>query len=174
MSSFRPLRVTIPSPWLSMSSSGCPRLAYSDLHCYDIRPFPVCAPGTTASMTPGHKLFVARASTLTGPPGVRHNSFAAQPPDLLLRFYVYPLGFEVSCLLTHRLASYPVSVRRFLGFATPLPPLLPLLVAACGSLHLAVNTRDGTFTRKNRAMPGTHEKAAPVAGQVPPDKNRND
>ena len=107
-------------------------------------------------LTPGHKLFVARASTLTGPPGVRHDSFAAQPPDLLLRFYVYLSGFGLLSTLAHRLASYPVSVRRLLGFATPLPPLLPLLVAACGSLHLAVNTRGGTFTRENRAMPGTH------------------
>ncbi|MBR2198260.1 MAG: hypothetical protein IJ909_07590, partial [Fibrobacter sp.] len=57
--------------------------------------------------------------------------------------------------LAHRLALYPVSVRRLLGFATPLPPLLPLLAATCGSLHLAVNTRGGTFTRKNCAMPGT-------------------
>ena len=60
--------------------------------------------------------------------------------------------------LAHRLASYPVSVRRLLDFATPLPPLLSLLAAACGSLHLAVNTRDGTFTRKNCAMPGTLKK----------------
>ena len=49
--------------------------------------------------------------------------------------------------LTKNLASYPVSVRRLLGFATPLPPLLPLPAAACGLLHLAVNTHDGTFTR---------------------------
>ncbi|MBQ6160371.1 MAG: hypothetical protein IJK24_05455, partial [Oscillospiraceae bacterium] len=50
--------------------------------------------------------------------------------------------------------------RRLLGFATPLPPPSPLLTPACGSLHLAVNTRGGTFTRENRAMPGTPEKAA--------------
>ncbi|MBR3739361.1 MAG: hypothetical protein IKN04_02755, partial [Clostridia bacterium] len=50
-------------------------------------------------------------------------------------------------------------VRRLAGFATPLPPLLPLPAAACGSLHLAVNTRGRTFTRKNRAMPGTQSKA---------------
>ena len=118
-------------------------------------------------LTPGHYAFCrtwllsASASfiaSLTGPPGVRHNSFAAQPPDLLLRFYVYPLGFRLFGTLAHRLASYPVSVRRLLVFATPLPPLLPLLVAACGSLHLAVNTRGGTCTRKNRVMPGTRNK----------------
>jgi len=33
-----------------------------------------------------------------------------------------------------------------------------LLAPACGSLHLAVTTRGGTFTRKNCAMPGTPEK----------------
>jgi hypothetical protein len=36
-----------------------------------------------------------------------------------------------------------------------------LLAAACGSLHLAVNTRGGTFTRKNCAMPGTLRKVLP-------------
>ena len=66
--------------------------------------------------------------------------------------------------LAHRLALYPVSVRRLAGFATPLPPLLPLLAAACGSLHLVVNTRDGTFTRKNCAMPGTLSKNAGSPG----------
>ena len=98
--------------------------------------------------------------TLTGPPGVSHNSFAAQPPDLLLRFYVYPLGFGLVSNLTHRLALYPVSVRRLFGFATPLPPPTPLLASACGSLHLAVNTRGRTFTCKNCAMPGTLKKIA--------------
>ena len=101
--------------------------------------------------------FIARtdSSALSGPPGVIHSSFAAQPPDLLLRFYVYLLGFGLLGNLTHRLALYPVSVRRLAGFATPLPPPLSLLTPACGSLHLAVNTRGGTFTRKNCAMPGT-------------------
>ena len=47
---------------------------------------------------------------------------------------------------TRRLALYQVSVRRLLDFATPLPPLLPLPVTACGSLRLAVNTRDRTST----------------------------
>ena len=115
-------------------------------------------------LTPGHYAFFALGfsplslcffASLTGPPGVRHNSFAAQPPDLLLRFYVYLSDFGLHSILIHRLALYPVSVRRLLGFATPLPPLLSLLAAACGSLHLAVNTRGGTFTRKNCAMPGT-------------------
>ena len=102
----------------------------------------------------------ARFRALTGPPGVRRSSFAAQPPDLLLRFYVYLSGFGLSGTLTHRLALYPVSVRRLLGFATPLPPPQPLLATACGSLHLAVTTRGGTFTRENRAMPGTHNNGA--------------
>ena len=88
-----------------------------------------------------------RFPVLTGPPGVSLDSFAAQPPDLLLRFYVYPLGFGLHGNLTLRLASYPVSVRRLLGFAYPLPPPQSLLTPACGLLHLAVNTCDGTFTR---------------------------
>ena len=103
--------------------------------------------------------FASYIASLTGPPGVRHNSFAAQPPDLLLRFYVYLSDFGLHSILIHRLALYPVSVRRLLGFATPLPPLLPLLTAACGSLHLAVITRGGSFTRKNCAMPGTPWKS---------------
>ena len=124
-------------------------------------------------LTPGHyafsrtRLLSALASffaSLTGPPGVRLSSFAAQPPDLLLRFYVYPLGFGLLCTLAHRLALYPVSVRRLLGFATPLPPLLSLLTAACGSLHLAVTTRGGTFIRKNCAMPGTPPES-PLSSQ---------
>ena len=95
-------------------------------------------------LTPGHyafcrtwllSAFASFIASLTGPPGVRLNSFAAQPPDLLLRFYVYLLGFGLLSILTHRLALYPISVRRLLGFATPLPPLLSLLTAACGSLH---------------------------------------
>ena len=86
-------------------------------------------------------------------------NFVAQPPDLLLRFYVYPLGFGLICSLALRLALYPVSVRRLAGFATPLPPPLTLPSTACGSLHLAVNTRGRTFTCKNCAMPGTQRKA---------------
>ena len=89
-------------------------------------------------------------------------SFAAQPPDLLLRFYVYLSGFGLNGILAHRLALYPISVRRLLGFATPLPPLLSLLTAACGSLHLAVTTRGRTFTCKNCAMPGTPHKTKPL------------
>ncbi len=117
-------------------------------------------------LTPGHYAFISHlaSASLTGPPGVRHNSFAAQPPDLLLRSYVYLSGFGLLSTLAHRLALYPVSVRRLLGFATPLPPPLTLLSAACGSLHLAVTTRGGTFTRKNCAMPGTlNKKSEPSA-----------
>ena len=102
----------------------------------------------------------AGSPTLTGPPRVRLSSFAAQPPDLLLRLYVYLLGFGLLGNLTRRLALYPVSVRRLAGFATPLPPPTPLLSLACGSLHLAVNTCGGTFTRKNCAVPGTPTKGA--------------
>ena len=91
--------------------------------------------------------FFARVSTLSGPPGVRLDSFAAQPPDLLAWLYVYLLGFGLFGNLTRHLALYPVSVRRLLGFATLLPPPPPLLSVACSSLRLAVTTRDGTFTR---------------------------
>jgi len=99
-------------------------------------------------LTPGHSLFSHSAffASLTGPPGVRHTSFVRQPPDLPSRLYVYPLGFGLLCNLTRRLALYQVSVRRLLDFATPLPPLLASPPAACGSLRLAVNTRDRTFT----------------------------
>lgn len=93
-----------------------------------------------------------------GPLGVRHKSFAPQPLDLLLRFYVYLLDFGLCCNLIHRLALYQVSVRRLKSFATPLPPLLTLLSAACGSLHLAVTTRDRTFTCKICVMPDTPQK----------------
>ena len=118
--------------------------------------WPQLTPGHyTLFRTRLHSAFASFFASLTGPPGVRHNSFAAQPPDLLLRFYVYLFGFDLIRSLTLRLAFYPVSVRRLLGFATPLPPLPSLLTAACGSLHLAVTTRGGTFTRKNCAMPGT-------------------
>ena len=154
----------IRSRLLGLSSvSEYPGLAYSDSHCYNIRPFGVWCSPTMASADSRSLAFFSHSAfffaSLTGPPGVRHNSFVAQPPDLLLRFYVYPSGFGFLCSRIHRLASYPVSVRRLLGFATPLPPLLPLPVAACGSLHLAVTTRGGTFTRKNRAMPGTQTGA---------------
>ena len=117
------------------------------------------------------RFFISHSAfaSLTGPPGVRHNSFAAQPPDLLLRFYVYLSGFGFICNLTHRLALYPVSVRRLLGFATPLPPPLTSPSTACGSLHLAVNTRGGTFTRKNHAMPGTPiKKPSNLTGYTDP------
>ena len=100
-------------------------------------------------LTPGHSLFFALGfffASLTGPPGVRHTSFVRQPPDLPSRLYVYPLGFGLLCNLTRRLALYQVSVRRLLDFATPLPPLLASPPAACGSLRLAVNTRDRTST----------------------------
>ena len=149
MSSSPPLRVTTPLHWRFCEFfSGCPRLAYSDLHCYDIRPFPVSAPSTMASADSRSLHFISHSTSasLTGPPGVRHTSFVRQPPDLPSRLYVYPLGFGLISNLTRRLALYQVSVRRLLDFATPLPPLLPLPVTACGSLRLAVNTRDRTST----------------------------
>lgn len=103
-----------------------------------------------------------------GPLGVRHKSFAPQPLDLLLRFYVYLLDFGLCCNLIHRLALYQVSVRRLKSFATPLPPLLTLLSAACGSLHLAVTTRDRTFTCKICVMPDTQPKGRNDFTIIPP------
>ena len=157
MSSLLPLRVTIPLPWHFVSFRAVLDLLTAVRIVTTLGPSRLVLPDTMASADSRLlRFYIALGfASLTGPPGVRHNSFAAQPPDLLLRFYVYPWGFGLFCNLTHRLASYPVSVRRLFGFATPLLPLLPLLVAACGSLHLAVNTRGGTCTRKNRAMPGT-------------------
>ena len=149
MSSFPPLRVTTPLPWHFVSFRAVLDLLTAVRIVTTLGPSRLDLPVLWPQLTPGHYAFISHSAfaSLTGPPGVRHNSFAAQPPDLLLRFYVYLSGFGLLCTLAHRLASYPVSVRRLLGFATPLPPLLPLLVAACGSLHLAVNTRGGTFTR---------------------------
>ena len=159
MSSFQPFRVTIPSPWLSLSFRAVLVLLTAICIVTTLGPSRLVLSVLWPQLTPGHSLFSHLAFvSLTGPPGVRHNSFTAQPPDLLLRFYVYLLGFGLFGNLAHRLASYPVSVRRLLGFATPLPPPPPLLASACGSLHLAVNTRGGTFTRKNRAVPGTPKK----------------
>ena len=62
------------------------------------------------------------------------------------------------CNLIHHLALYQVSVRRLERFATPFPPLFPLLQTACGSLHLAVTTRDRTFTCEISVMPDTHKE----------------
>ncbi len=162
MSSFPPLRVTTPLPWRSASFRAVPDLLTAICIVTTLGPSRLVLPVLWPQLTPGHYAFISHLAfaSLTGPPGVRLNSFAAQPPDLLLRFYVYPLGFGLLCTLAHRLVSYPVSVRRLLGFATPLPPRLPLLVVACGSLHLAVNTRGKTFTCKNCAMPGTQSNLA--------------
>ena len=151
MSSVLPLRVTIPSPWHFMSFRAVLGLLTAICIVTTLGPSRLVLPDTMASADSRSLRFYFALgfffASPTGPPGVRHSSFAAQPPDLLLRFYVYLSGFGLFSILTHRLALYPVSIRRLLGFATPLPPLLPLLVAACGSLHLAVNTRGGTFTR---------------------------
>ena len=110
--------------------------------------------------------FIARTNcTLPRPPRVRHKSFTAQPLDLLSWHYVYLLGFDLSSNLARHLASYPVSVRRLKNFATPLPPSIPLLIPTCGSLHLAVNTRDWTCTSKISAMLGTLQKNSPPSSE---------
>ena len=156
-----PLWVTIPLPWHSLRVRAIIDLLAVSCNTTTLGPSGTLSP-TMASADSRSLAFLSHSAfaSLTGPPGVRHNSFAAQPPDLLLRFYVYLSGFVLFCILAYRLALYPVSVRRLAGFATPLPPLLSLLTAACGSLHLAVNTRDRTFTCENFAMSGTQKKGS--------------
>ena len=105
--------------------------------------------------------FIARVSTLSGPPGVRLDSFSAQPPDLPAWLYVYLLDFGFTGNLIRHLALYPVSVRRLLGFATPLPPPASLLLQACGSLRLAVTTRDWTFTSRIVPCPAHQKRGLP-------------
>ena len=62
---------------------------------------------------------------------------------------------------------YQVSVRRPMSFATPLTPPLALLLTACGSLHLAVNTRGWTFTSKKCTILDTpRKKPQPVSLQA--------
>ena len=78
--------------------------------------------------------------------------------DLPSWFYVYLLDFGLFSNLIHHLALYQVSVRRLKSFATPLTPPLALLLTACGSLHLAVTTRDWTFTSKKCVIPDTPNK----------------
>ena len=106
------------------------RKAFTSIHI--IRPFSLWCFGILWSqLTPRYELFVARTfGALPRPPRVRHKSFTAQPLDLLSWRYVYFLGFDLFRNLTRHLASYPVSVRRLNGFATPLPP--PLNIAVFG------------------------------------------
>ena len=73
-------------------------------------------------------------------------SLLSQVPDLLFWFYVYLLGFDLYCNLTHHLALYQVSVRNLERIATPLPSPKASRLTACGSLRLAVTTYDWTFT----------------------------
>ena len=59
-------------------------------------------------------------------------------------------------LLGH--ASYPVSVRRLDGFATPLLSALPSRSAPCGSLGSLRPTSQRTFTSQSMFMLGTQTK----------------
>ena len=77
---------------------------------------------------------------------ISHNISKFEGDDFMFVLTKEELGFCLFSNLTRRLALYQVSVRRFLNFATPFPPLLTSSPAACGSLRLAVNTRDRTFT----------------------------
>ena len=131
------------------SAPDCPNIAYSDLHYSCIRSFSISVSiPTMTSADPRLWTFYRtyHSDMPDGSLGVIHISFAPQPLDLLSWLYVYLSDFGLSCNLIHHLALYQVSVRRLKSFATPLPPPLSLLLEACGSLRLAVNTRDWTFT----------------------------
>ena len=131
------------------SAPDCPNIAYSDLHYSCIRSFSISVSiPTMTSADPRLWTFYRtyHSDMPDGSLGVIHISFAPQPLDLLSWLYVYLSDFGLSCNLIHHLALYQVSVRRLKSFATPLPPPLTLLLEACGSLRLAVNTRDWTFT----------------------------
>ena len=60
----------------------------------------------------------------------------------------------------HRILRTPhwsfCSVEQLMPYLTP--PSTPLLIPTCGSLHLALNTRDWTFTSEISAMFDTHIK----------------
>ena len=98
---------------------------------------------------------------LPRPPKVRSNSFVTQPLDLLSWFYVYLLDFDLFCNLIHHLASYPVSVRRLVDFATP--HSLPRYY--CCRLALRYTWRKipvtGLSPEKNCTILGTRKKTPP-------------
>ena len=77
--------------------------------------------------------FFARVSTLSGPPGVIHDSFTVQPLDLLSWFYVYPSGFSLFCNLAHHLALYPVSVRRLTVLLCTSSPISITVYGLCSA-----------------------------------------
>src|SRR5690606_38755882 len=58
-------------------------------------------------------------------------------------------------------ASYPVSVRRLDGFATPLLSALPSRSALCGSLRSLRPSSGRTFTSGPSPMLGTQRKRGP-------------
>ena len=66
-------------------------------------------------------------------------------------FYEYFSALHPYYLIA--LSPYQVSDCKFKNFATSLPSSIPLLILTCDSLHLAVNTRDWTFTSYISAMP---------------------
>ena len=92
-------------------------------------------------------------------PQVRMMAFPAQPPDLH-RPSVGRESFAVMGPLTLLgTASYPVSVRRLDGFATPLLSALPSRSAPCGSLRSLRPSSGRTFTSGPSPMLGTPKKS---------------
>jgi hypothetical protein len=91
-------------------------------------------------------------------------AFPAQPPDLRrLSFGRESFAFHGTLTLLGN-ASYPVSVRRLDGFATPLLSALPSRSAPCGSLRSLRPSSGRTFTSGPSPMLGTPMKGP----QIPP------
>lgn len=85
-------------------------------------------------------------------------AFPAQPPDLR-RLGLGRKSFAVSGpLALLGTASYPVSVRRLDGFATPLLSALPSRSAPCGSLRSLRPGSGGTLTLRPSPMLGIPQK----------------
>ena len=130
-------------------------------------------PATTASadfslrrVQPTHRRAPFKAKARS--PRVRTVTFPAQPPDLRrLSFGRESFAFTWTLALLGN-ASYPVSVRRLDGFATPLLSALPSRSAPCGSLRSLRPSSGRTFTSRPLFMPGTHEKRpASISGSGP-------
>ena len=166
--------ITFLCSWLS-SYSDCSDIAYSERHYTNIRLF------ASIPVTELHRYyslswllvvnFLSNEITITdlkdfgliAYKASRGNSlilFLSQRLDLLVWFYVYPLGFSLLGNLTHHLALYQVSIRTLERIATPLPSLMASLPTACGLLHLAVKTCGQFISDWISAMPGTPKKDA--------------
>src|SRR5687768_7358300 len=88
-------------------------------------------------------------------------AFPAQPPDLRRLSFGRESFAVIGPLALLGNASYPVSVRRLDGFATPLLSALPSRSAPCGSLRSLRPSSGRTFTSGSLFMLGTPRKRAP-------------